>query len=126
MIWLVRFFDAWCDESELTKRLKNHINNLKDGKYDAVAAIDMGNTFLSCENIPENLKEELISTTNSILPDRLLKGAKTAEKEVLDDIRKLVKDERFDEAVSRLKDVENKECRLLYAGDICIFNARGP
>lgn len=109
VIWLVRFFDAWCDESELTKRLKNHISNLKDGKYDAVAAIDMGNTFLSCENIPENLKEELISTTNSILPDRILKGAKTAEKDVLDDIKKLLKDERFDEAVSRLNDVENKD-----------------
>lgn len=109
VIWLVRFFDAWCDESELTKRLKNHINNLKDGKYDAVAAIDMGNTFLSCENIPESLKEELISTTNSILPDKLLKGAKTAVKDVLNDIKKLLKDERFDEAVSRLNDVENKD-----------------
>ena len=109
VIWLVRFFDAWCDSSELTKRLKNHITNLKDGKYDAVAAIDMGNTFLSCENIPDNLKEELISTTNSILPDRLLKKAKTTEKNVLEDIKKLVKDERFDEAIKRLKDVENKD-----------------
>lgn len=109
VIWLVRFFDAWCDESELTKRLKNHISNLKDGKYDAVAAIDMGNTFLSCENIPDNLKEELISTTNSILPDRLLKNSKTAEKDVLEDIKKLLKEERFDEAVRRLGDVENKD-----------------
>lgn len=109
VIWLVRFFDAWCDESELTKRLKNHIINLKDGKYDAVAAIDMGNTFLSCENIPENLKEELISTTNSVLPDRILKGTKTAKKDVFNDIKKLIEDERFDEAVNRLNDVENKD-----------------
>lgn len=109
VIWLVRFFDAWCDESELTRRLKNHINNLKDGKYDAVAAIDMGNTFLSCENIPDNLKEELINTTNSILPNRLLKSAKTTGKDTLEDIKKLVKEERFDEAVSRLGDVTNKD-----------------
>src|SRR5690606_1398077 len=34
VIWLVRFFDAWCDESELTKRIKIHINNLKEGHYD--------------------------------------------------------------------------------------------
>jgi len=108
VIWLVRFFDAWCDESELTKRLKNHISNLKDGKYDAVAAIDMGNTFLSCENIPDNLKEELISTTNSILPDRLLKKAKTTDSTILDDIRKLVKEERFDEAVARLEEVKGQ------------------
>ncbi|POY34709.1 hypothetical protein C3K47_18930 [Solitalea longa] len=107
--WLVRFFDAWCDESELTKRLKNHIINLKNGKYDANAAIDMGNTFLSCENIPDNLKEELISATNSVLPDRLLKRSKTTEKDVLEDIKKMVKEARFEEAVLRLKDVENKD-----------------
>lgn len=109
VIWLVRFFDAWCDESELTKRLKNHIDNLKDGKYDATAAIDMGNTFLSCENLPDNLKEELIKTTNSILPDRLLRNAKNTEKNILNDIRKLVEEGRFNEAVIRLKDVEIKD-----------------
>lgn len=108
VIWLVRFFDAWCDESELTKRLKNHISNLKDGQYDAIAAIDMGNTFLSCQNIPDNLKEELINATNSALPDRLLKSAKSAEKDVLRDIRNLVKERRFDEAVNRLSEVEDK------------------
>lgn len=109
VIWLVRFFDAWCDESELTKRLKSHINNLKNGKYDETAAIDMGNTFLSCENLPDNLKEELIKTTNSILPDRLLKNAKSTEKDILNDIRKLVEEGRFDEAVSRLQDVKIKD-----------------
>lgn len=109
VIWLVRFFDAWCDESELTKRLKSHINNLKDGKYDTNAAIDMGNTFLSCENIPDNLKEELINTTNSILPDRLLKNAKTKKKNNLESIKILLKQERYEEAIERLKDIENKD-----------------
>lgn len=117
VIWLVRFFDAWCDESELTRRLENHIDNLKDGKYDAIAAIDMGYTFLSCNNIPNALKEQLIKTTNSILPDslgsklpdRLLKGAKTDHRDVLIDIKKLIKEERFDEAILRLGDVERKD-----------------
>ncbi|MBX3253510.1 MAG: tetratricopeptide repeat protein [Chitinophagaceae bacterium] len=108
VIWLVRFFDAWCDESELAKRVKNHIRNLKDGKYDAVAALDMGNTFLSCENVPDNLKEELINTTKSILSDKLLKGAKTSETDILEDIKKLVKEKRYDESVRRLGDVKNR------------------
>ncbi|WP_101472318.1 tetratricopeptide repeat protein [Flavobacterium lindanitolerans] len=109
VIWLVRFFDAWCDESELTKRLRRHIRNLKDGNYDAAAAIDMGNTFLSCENIPENLKEELISTTNSVLPDRLLKGAKTTKKDVLSDIKTLLKNRKYNEAVERLEAITSKD-----------------
>jgi tetratricopeptide (TPR) repeat protein len=107
VIWLVRFFDAWCDESELTKRLKNHIINLKDGNYDTTAAIDMGNTFLSCENIPENLKEELIKTTNSVLPDRLLQNAKTS-KDSLATIERLIKEDQIDEALELLEKITDK------------------
>ncbi len=106
--WLVRFFDAWCDESELTKRLRKHISNLKDGKYDITAAIDMGNTFLSCENIPDTLKEELIKTTNSILPDKLLKNAKTTKLDALAEIEKLIKEDKVDEAAELLDNVVEK------------------
>lgn len=108
VIWLVRFFDAWCDESELTIRLKKHIRNLKDGKYDLIAAIDMGNTFLSCENIPDTLKEELIKTTNSILPDKLLKNAKTTKRDILEEIKKLIEGDKFEEAEKLLDNVSDK------------------
>ncbi|WP_163517946.1 tetratricopeptide repeat protein [Gelidibacter japonicus] len=108
VVWLVRFFDAWCDESELTKRIKKHIINLKEGQYDELAAIDMGNTFLSCENVPDSLKEEIITATNSILPDKLLKNVKTNNKEVLLDIRNLLKAKKFEEAENRLNDVEKR------------------
>lgn len=108
VVWLVRFFDAWCDESELTKRLEKHIRNIKNGKYDPTAAIDMGNTFLSCENLPEALKEELIHTTNSILPNRLLKKSNTSSEEALQHIKNLVFEEKYDEALEKLKEVEDK------------------
>lgn len=109
VIWLVRFFDAWCDESELTKRIKIHINNLKEGHYDEIAAIDMGNTFLSCENVPDSLKEEIITATNSILPDKLLKNAKTNKRDILFEIKNLVKEQKFDEAANRLEYVEKRD-----------------
>lgn len=109
VIWLVRFFDAWCDESELTKRLKNHISNLKDGKYDTAAAIDMGNTFLSCENIPDDLKEELIKTTNSVLPEKILQNVRTInKKDALADVEKLIKEDKIDEAAELLDNVKEK------------------
>ncbi|MDV4111471.1 hypothetical protein CMT20_06575 [Elizabethkingia anophelis] len=109
VVWLVRFFDAWCDESELTKRVKKHINNLKGGNYDINAAIDMGNTFLSCENLPETLKEELIKTTNAILPDRLLKNTKISESGLLDKIKNLIKENKFEEAESLLEEIKIKD-----------------
>lgn len=109
VVWLVRFFDAWCDESELTKRVKKHISNLKGGNYDINAAIDMGNTFLSCENLPETLKEELIKTTNAILPDRLLKNTKISESGLLDKIKNLIKENKFEEAESLLEEIKIKD-----------------
>ncbi len=108
VIWLVRFFDAWCDESELTKRLEKYISNVKGGKYDPTAAIDMGNTFLSCENLPEALKEELIHTTNSVLPERLLKNSKTSSEETLKEIKNLIEEENYSLAVEKLQEVEDK------------------
>lgn len=109
VVWLVRFFDAWCDESELTKRVNKHINNLKGGNYDINAAIDMGNTFLSCENLPETIKEELIKTTNSILPDRLLKNTKISESGLLDKIKNLIKENKFADAENLLDDIKIKD-----------------
>ena len=108
VIWLVRFFDAWCDESELTNRLRKHLSDLKDGKYDEAAAIDMGNTFLSCKNIPEVLKDELIKATNSILPVRLLKRTRTNGEEILNQVKTLVKEGHFQEAIEMMEDVDDK------------------
>ncbi|WP_426480183.1 tetratricopeptide repeat protein [Chryseobacterium sp. R2ACT005] len=109
VVWLVRFFDAWCDETELTSRVKKHISNLKGGNYDVNAAIDMGNTFLSCENVSETLKEELIKETNSILPERLLKNTKTSEKDILNEVKNLLKKGNFDEAEDLLYKVKVKD-----------------
>lgn len=131
VVWLVRFFDAWCDESELTKRVKKHINNLKGGNYDINAAIDMGNTFLSCENLPETLKEELIKTTNSILPERLLKNTKISESGLLDKIKNLIKENKFEEAENLLDDIKIKDANYytvatsLYIFSNQIKKARG-
>lgn len=108
VIWLVRFFDAWCDESELTKRIKKHIDDLKGGKYDEIAAIDMGNTFLSCENVSEELKEEIIKTTNSILPDRIFKHTRTKRQDLLSRIKTLVNEGKLEEAEKRLEEVDEK------------------
>lgn len=109
VIWLVRFFDAWCDETQLTNILKAHIDNLKVGEYDVNAAIDMGNTFLSCENISESLKLELIKITNSILPERLLGKVRLPGKDVLEKIKLLLDQRQFDKAIASLDEIENKD-----------------
>jgi len=107
VIWLVRFFDAWCDESELTKKAKNYMDNLKDGNYDESAAIDMGNTFLSCENIPASIKEEILKTSDSVLPGRLLKS-KLNEASALKGIKELAKKGELQKAILLLEKLQDR------------------
>jgi tetratricopeptide (TPR) repeat protein len=114
IIWLVRFFDAWCDESELAKRIAVHIDNLKDGKYDITAAIDMGNTYLSCKNVSQALKLLLYKETKSILPARMLKNVRIPGNILSDQIKELVENREFEQAI-RLLDQEGNNDKHHYA-----------
>ncbi|MCG2610012.1 hypothetical protein LZZ90_00655 [Flavobacterium sp. SM15] len=112
VIWLVRFFDTWCDQSELSKRIDSHIMNLKAGKYDVIAALDMGNVFLSCENVPHELKYNLYQTTKSVLPKQLMKDLIISDDSLGDSIRKLVKQKDWEKAIEALTEIKSTEKRL--------------
>jgi len=109
IIWLVRFYDAWCDKHELRNRIVNHIADLKSGKYDSVAALDMGNTFLSCENVPPELKYSLYQTTKSFLPKELISDLKLSEEDLYESIKQLVKKKDFEKAESILAEIKIKD-----------------
>ncbi|MET6996388.1 tetratricopeptide repeat protein [Chitinophaga defluvii] len=108
IIWLVRFFDAWCDETELAKRVAAHIDNLKGGEFDVNAAIDMGNTFLSCENVPQELKMLLYKETKSKLPERLAKSFAPGDF-IYQKIQSLTEEKKFDQALELLEQVTTKD-----------------
>lgn len=109
IIWLVRFYDAWCDKRELKDRIITHIKDLQSGKYDSLAALDMGNTFLSCENVPPELKYSLYQTTKSFLPKELISDLKLSEKDLYESIKQLVKKKDFDRALSILDEIKIKD-----------------
>ncbi|WP_183573719.1 tetratricopeptide repeat protein [Mucilaginibacter sp. X5P1] len=109
VIWLVRFFDAWCEKKELDKLIAAHIDNLKDGAYDINAAIDMGNTFLSCVNVSDSLKSELFRITKSILPERLLNTVKWATKNEHSTLSDLITEQKFAEAIEMLGQIETRD-----------------
>lgn len=109
IIWLVRFFDAWCDETELAKRVAAHIDNLKGGEFDVNAAIDMGNTFLSCENVPQELKLLLYTETKSMLPERLAKMVSIPGDILYNRIQDLVEEKKFEDAVNILEQIGTKD-----------------
>lgn len=109
IIWLVRFFDAWCEEKELSRIIAAHIDNLKEGSYDLNAAIDMGNAFLSCENVSESLKLQLLRMTKSILPKRLLDKVRFSSKNIHNTLAELINEQHFDEAFQMLEEIDVRD-----------------
>jgi len=109
VIWLVKFFDTWFEKKELDEMITAHINSIKDGRYDVEAAVDMGNTFLSCTNVSEDLKLKLLQATKSILPEKLLQNVKSNVKAVVPAIEELITLNRFDEALEKLKGIKKHD-----------------
>nr|WP_314494245.1 AAA family ATPase [uncultured Chryseobacterium sp.] len=112
VVWLVRFYDAWCDKSELSERVLHHINNLLGGEYDNIAAIDMVNTFLSCKNVSALDKYRLFQTTKSTLPKDLISNLKLSQKDWFETIKDLVKKKKYDQAINALKEMDTND--LIY------------
>lgn len=109
IVWLVRFYDAWCDQTELAQHINTHIKNLTDGNYDIAAAIDMGNMFLACENVSSELKYNLYKTTKAILPRNFIKELKISDKLLYNRINSLVKAKQIEQAVEVLNVIESRD-----------------
>ncbi|MDQ6482581.1 hypothetical protein [Dyadobacter sp. LHD-138] len=109
VVWLVRFFDAWCDETELAKRVWDHINNLGQGKYDENAAVDMGNTFLSCENLSQSMKIQLMEATKSALGERMYHKLQPSGKLLNNVFESYIQEGNYDQALQALEGMELEE-----------------
>ncbi|WP_289058595.1 hypothetical protein [uncultured Flavobacterium sp.] len=105
IMWLVRFYDTWCDKIELSERVSHHIDNLLGGQYDNGAALDMVNTFLSCKNVSPLDKYKLLQTTKSALPKELISNLKLSQKEWFETIKDLVKRKKYDQAINALNEM---------------------
>ena len=116
VIWLVRFFDTWCNKSELSERIASHIKNLESGNYDMTAALDMGNVYLSCENVPHHIKHNLYQKTISILPRNLAKGLIMSTDALASLVKKFVKQKKWSEAITAANEINDQSTRLLFMG----------
>ena len=90
VLWLVRFYDIWCDKTELAKRISNHLSSLKTGQYDESAAISMSHTFMACENIDPDLKYSIYKETKSFLPSELKQSINIPDSEIYEMIKSLI------------------------------------
>lgn len=107
VIWLVRFYDAWCDRQELTARVDYLFKNLAEGELDSKVALDMANTFLSCKNIPATEKYNIYTRTKEAFPKTVIERLST---EILyKTIRAHVKKKNFAEALAVLQELDKSD-----------------
>ena len=123
VIWLVRFFDAWCDKAELSQKILSHIDNLRSGKYDTNAALDMGNVFLACANVPHDVKYSLYETTKAMLPKQMIGELQNPEESLNQEIRKLIKNKKWDEALKAINDIKTESTKLVLLS--WYYNSKG-
>lgn len=69
VLWLVRFLESWCSGEDLIQRAFKHLEGLKKGSMMDKYAYYMSEALASTE-IPEELKQDLISTTADYLAQR--------------------------------------------------------
>lgn len=109
IVWLVRFYDTWCDKTELAQYISTHIKNLSDGKYDLSAAIDMGNTFLACENVPADLKYKVYQKTKALLPKSMIDYLQCSANVLYERVTAAVKEKQYAQATEMLNEIKDKD-----------------
>ncbi|WP_295119292.1 hypothetical protein [uncultured Chitinophaga sp.] len=107
--WLVRFYDMWCDELELSKRISAYLDDIKGGGYNLTAAIDMGNTYISCQKAPAELRYRVYKETLNLLPGRLEKTIKISDEVLYKRINSLVEQNKHEEALEVLEEVKEHD-----------------
>ena len=113
VLWLVRFYDAWCDKSELTSHIKKYLKNLEDEKYDVNTVLHMSNTFLACQNVPTDLRYSIYNLTKSVSPKNSLKLL-YSDKDIYDHVTALIRKKKFDEAIKVVEENKTKVAEDYY------------
>lgn len=65
VIWLVRFLDDWCDESDLSSQNKKFIKALERGRYDMDGALYKTQAFMEAKSLSDYDKDALLYATRN-------------------------------------------------------------
>ncbi len=105
VLWLVKFFEIWCGEKELTDRVQKHIEGLKQNKLYEKQAFYVTQA-LARTSIATELQHELLSAAKkylTITKSPFVKDLDKSHIDIIKDVTECVKNERFDIAKKALK-----------------------
>lgn len=67
VVWLVRFFESWCDGADMKVRADSHRSALKKGRFDAEAALSYTQAMVGTKKLGIGDEHELLSATRAFL-----------------------------------------------------------
>lgn len=101
VIWLVRFYDAWCDRTELAQRINSLLRASESNQYDPEATIDMGNVYLSCKNVAPKDRFELHQKMQSKFPEHFKDPL--PENDLINAVIHFIEGNEFERALDAMK-----------------------
>lgn len=67
VLWLVRFLEQWCDESEIDERSQRHIEQLREGNYDTKGAVLLSEALAMTRHLSSESQHRLLEATRDFL-----------------------------------------------------------
>ncbi|MCK5918891.1 MAG: SEL1-like repeat protein [Cocleimonas sp.] len=110
VLWLVRFLQEWCDQKELIRRTKRHIEVAKEGRLHTIGGVYMTNALAPLIN-DVDLQHEFINTTRNALRPMLGdidKKVSKSDKELYKLASKAREDKNLNLAIKYYKTLSNK------------------
>ncbi|MEM9885608.1 MAG: tetratricopeptide repeat protein [Bacteroidota bacterium] len=108
VIWLVRFFEDWLDETTYEKRVNRFLENLKTGDYSISGAYYMAETLSGVRHAKREIQHNLLKATKDFLTknkSELANSLSASDKDLWDASNLLCKSEEYEKVIQQLKQV---------------------
>jgi len=67
VLWLVRFFEDWCDRTLMKRRAERHVGAIRGGRFDAEAAFYMTQAMAGVKDLDMVSRHKMLEETRSYL-----------------------------------------------------------
>jgi len=117
VLWLVRFFEEWCDVGMLKDRVERHISALERGGYDGQSAYSVTLALAHTKHIDWDTQDRLLKQTKAYLlglDKDLAEGLTDSDKELMEKSRIAFKGENYFEVEKYLLQIHQKTAKVYH------------
>jgi DNA-binding transcriptional regulator GbsR (MarR family) len=117
IIWIVRFFESWCNENMFKNRVRKHINYSKNENYRTHRALILTQTFSQSTYLNWTEQHELVRINRDFLTNKntpLIGHLSKSDKELFDEGSDLFNKEKYKLALNIFLEINNPTGLVLH------------